>query len=55
VIFVPLSAIQTPERIPNAIADALGFSFAGSSDSFQQLLNFLENKEYLIVLDNFGL
>jgi len=53
VIFVSLVAIQNPERIPNAIADALEFSFTGASDSFQQLLNYLENKEYLIILDNF--
>ncbi len=52
-IFVPLAAVEMPEEIPNAVADALEFSFVGNTDPFQQLLNYLENREYLIVLDDF--
>lgn len=53
VIFVPLANLKKTEQIPYAIADALGFSFGGKNDPFDQLVKFLESKELLIVLDNF--
>jgi len=52
--FVPLAPLVSPEGIVSAIATAVGFQFYQSPDSTeQQLLNFLREKEMLLVLDNF--
>ena len=51
--FVSLVGVSAPEFIVPAIAEALGFILAGQSDSKVQLLNFLHEKQILIVLDNF--
>ncbi len=53
VFFVPLAAITTPEFIIPAIAEALDFTFAGAAPPKSQLLNYLQAKELLLVLDNF--
>jgi predicted ATPase/DNA-binding SARP family transcriptional activator len=51
--FVPLVSVPTPERIVFATADAMGFLFSGQREPEDQLLDFLEDKETLLVLDNF--
>lgn len=51
--FVSLSTIATPELLVSAIADALKFSFYGPTDPKEQLLDYLRDKELLLVLDNF--
>jgi predicted ATPase/DNA-binding SARP family transcriptional activator len=57
--FVPLAPLTEPAFIVPAIAEAIGFSFfsqvAGDDRPMQlrQLLNFLEAKQMLLVLDNF--
>ncbi len=52
--FVPLAPLISPEGIVSAIATAVGFQFYQSQDSAeQQMLNFLREKEILLVLDNF--
>lgn len=55
VYFVALAPIGVGlvELIVPAIADALGFTFAGSVEPERQLLNYLQDQELLLVLDNF--
>lgn len=52
-VFISLASLQSPKRIPEVLADSLGFSFGGKREPIQQLVGYLENKEYLLVLDNF--
>ena len=51
--FVPLAAVQSDEYLITAIADALNFSFYGNKKPKTQLLNYLGQKELLLILDNF--
>lgn len=55
VFFVPLAALQDVALIVPAIADGLGFSFfqREGEEPKQQLLNYLQEKQLLLVLDNF--
>ena len=53
VYFVPLTATSSTAFLAPTIADALGFSFSGEQDPQTQLLNYLQEKEMLLVLDNF--
>jgi predicted ATPase/DNA-binding SARP family transcriptional activator len=58
VFWVPLAAVDTPEGIVPAIAQALGFTFQAaarprqSRSQRQELLDHLRGKEMLLVLDN---
>jgi predicted ATPase len=52
VFFVPLAPLTMPEFIVPAIADALHFSPSGASKPEAQLLNYLRDKQVLLVLDN---
>ena len=56
VFFAALVAVDNPEHIAAVIAEAVGFQFQGdaSRSEMQQLLDYLANKQMLIVLDNFG-
>jgi predicted ATPase/DNA-binding SARP family transcriptional activator len=51
VAFVPLAPVSSPDLLVSAIADALGFSFRERADPEGQLLNYLREKELLLVLD----
>jgi predicted ATPase/DNA-binding CsgD family transcriptional regulator len=51
--FVPLQAVSSPEYIVSAIADVLIFAFAADIDPTQQLLDFLRQQSFLLILDNF--
>jgi serine/threonine protein kinase/tetratricopeptide (TPR) repeat protein len=53
VYFVDLSNIENPNQIVTAIADAMQFNFFSSLDPQLQLINYLQNKEMLLLLDNF--
>ena len=53
VYFVPLSAINDPELVPSAIAQALAISTTGSRRPIDALLDHLREKRMLLVLDNF--
>ena len=53
VYWVPLSGVRTVQGIPLAIADALRFSFQGRAEPLDQLINYLREKEILLVLDSF--
>ncbi len=50
--FVSLASLGSPEFLGSAIASALGFSFQGQAEPRIQLLNYLRDKQVLLVLDN---
>lgn len=50
---VPLAPLSSTEFIYSAIGDALRFPFSGSEEAHVQLLNYLRQKELLLLLDNF--
>ncbi len=53
VYFAPLAALSAPSLLPSGIAAAVGLRFSGSREPKAQLLDFLREKELLLVLDNF--
>jgi predicted ATPase/DNA-binding SARP family transcriptional activator len=53
IFFVPLASLQSADAIVPAIAQALGFSFYREGTPQQQLLDYLRQKNMLLVLDNF--
>lgn len=53
VYFVPLQAVQTLDFLVSAVADALAIPLTGQAPISTQLLNYLQNKELLLLLDNF--
>lgn len=52
VYFVPLAVAATRIDIVNAIAEAVGFHFYTGGDPEQQLLDYLREKELLLLLDS---
>src|SRR5436305_319573 len=53
VFWVPLAALDSPELVTSAIAQAVGLRFDAEGDPSAQLLNYLRDNEMLLVLDNF--
>jgi predicted ATPase/predicted amidohydrolase len=53
VYFVPLAPIGSVEHITSTVADALSFPLSGRQNPKQQLLNFLREKQMLLLMDNF--
>jgi len=53
VYFVPLAPIVSPDLLISTVASSLEFSFQGREDPKAQLLNYLREKEMLLVMDNF--
>jgi DNA-binding SARP family transcriptional activator len=53
IFFIPLVGVGSADLIVSAIADVLGSSFHGGESTRIQLLNYLRDKELLLVLDNF--
>ncbi|GIV96693.1 MAG: transcriptional activator [Herpetosiphonaceae bacterium] len=53
ICFVPLAGVVSGEFLVSTIADALGFSFYSSEDPRTQLLNYLREKQLLLILDSF--
>ncbi len=51
--FVPLSGVSRPEYLPATIADAAGAPLSGRKPPREELAAFLQDKELLLVLDNF--
>ncbi|MET0396285.1 MAG: diguanylate cyclase [Longimicrobiaceae bacterium] len=51
--FVELAPLSSPEFLVPAIAEAAGLQFSGGSAPRQQLLDFLRDRQLLLVLDNF--
>ena len=57
VFFVPLADVALADSsnfnpVVTAVAEALGFTFAGAADPQAQLVNSLKNKKMLLLLDN---
>jgi len=52
VTFVSLVGVASLDELVPTVAAALGFSFSGAQPPRQQLLNYLRQKELLLVLDN---
>ncbi len=52
-VFVDLSAVHDPERVPNRIAQALGVHDTGDAPLAEQLATALRDRHILLVLDNF--
>jgi predicted ATPase/DNA-binding CsgD family transcriptional regulator len=54
IFYVPLASLSDPAMIPAALAGAIGFQFyRGKERQDQQLVQYLSNKQQLLVLDNF--
>ncbi len=51
--FIGLAALSSPDYILSTMADALKLSFYGPLDPKQQIVNYLREKEMLLVMDNF--
>ena len=54
--FVPLAAVASPDLLPAAVAESLGFAVDSQYSGFaahEQLLDFLHERDTLLVLDNF--
>jgi predicted ATPase/DNA-binding XRE family transcriptional regulator len=55
VFYIPLTSVDSPEKIVPAIADVLEFGFSGPTDPKEQLLNHISRhikEEVLLILDN---
>lgn len=53
IFFVSLIQVDSPENIPSAIADTIGFHLYSTEAPLQQLVNYLRHKQMLLILDNF--
>jgi DNA-binding SARP family transcriptional activator len=53
IFFIPLVHLTDPEWIVPTVADALGFVFFQESAPAEQLLAYLRDKKFLLILDNF--
>lgn len=53
VFFVPLEFLDSKELIVNKIADSTGFNFYSREEPVVQLINYLKEKEMLLIMDNF--
>ena len=52
-VFVDLSAVHDPERVPNRIAQSLGVRDTGDAPIMENLATALRERSILLVLDNF--
>ena len=52
-VFVALAPLQAAHQLPGAVADALGLVLQGARDIQEQVLQHLEPRHLLLVLDNF--
>lgn len=53
VFFVPLAPLNAADVIVPTIAESINFAFYNADDPKTQLLNYLREKEMLLVMDNF--
>ncbi len=53
VFFAPLESLESSDLLLAAIAEALGFTFYQRDTPRAQLLNYLQEKRLLLILDNF--
>lgn len=53
VIFIPLASVRTADNILWAITEHLNFRFESHGEPLAQLLSYLRDRHFLLVLDNF--
>lgn len=53
VVFIPLAGLASAETLPLALADALELYLSGQTDPLSDVLNFLAEREMLLIFDNF--
>ncbi len=53
VFFVPLAALESAHNLPLAVAEGLNLALIGNKPPQTQLLDYMREKEMLLVLDNF--
>jgi len=53
IYYVPLAPLNNPEHLVSTLADNINFTFSGSEDPQKELLNYLAEKNMLLILDNF--
>ena len=53
VVFIPLADVTDPAGLPLTLTSALDISLAEQTQAPRALINYLKNKEILLVLDNF--
>ncbi|MBP6472400.1 MAG: tetratricopeptide repeat protein [Chloroflexi bacterium] len=53
IYFIPLATVSSPEFMLSTIANAINLSFADSALPRAQLLNYLQSKRLLLIMDNF--
>jgi len=53
IYFIPLSPLSSPTSIIYSVADILQFSFYANRDPQEQLLDYLREKQMLLLMDNF--
>ncbi|HEY6411591.1 MAG TPA: helix-turn-helix domain-containing protein, partial [Ktedonobacteraceae bacterium] len=53
VVFVPLATLGKAELLPGVIAHALGLRESLESEISEQVITFLQDKHFLLILDNF--
>jgi predicted ATPase/DNA-binding SARP family transcriptional activator len=51
--FVPLAHLESAEFLAAALAEALGVTLGGSTEPAEEVLDYLREKEVLLLLDNF--
>lgn len=51
-VFIPLASVGTLDAVIPAIANGIGFAFYGPIDPKIQLLNYLRDKQMLLIVDN---
>jgi predicted ATPase/DNA-binding SARP family transcriptional activator len=52
VVFIPCENIQSSDLLINRIAESLGYTFFEGEQPINQLVNYLREKEILLVIDN---
>lgn len=52
IFFVALASVSAPQFVLSAIAAALGLSFPATADLKTELVNYLQSREIVLVLDN---
>lgn len=53
VCFAPMASVAEAAFVPMALAEALNFNLAGTATLEAQVLNYLRDKQLLLILDNF--
>jgi len=53
IYFVPLNSVGSIDLLPTAIANALQVSFYGAEAPRLQIIHYLQEKQLLLLLDNF--